>query len=105
MVGRDGQGLGRRHVLQLTGGAVVAGLLAACSSGGGDGSTAAPFPATTATTGTQPDMVAGTLPIPSLLVPDVQGGTKVFRLTAQQGESQFIPDQATTTYGFNGSYL
>lgn len=49
--------------------------------------------------------VDGTLPIPPLLVPEFQGGTKVFRMTMQQGESEFVRGQRTATAGFNGSYL
>ena len=73
------------------------------------GSSAATVPgtqpaATTATTG-QPVVVDGTLPIPPILIPEAQGATKVFRLTAQKGQSQFVAGKTTATYGFNGNYL
>lgn len=49
--------------------------------------------------------VGGTLFIPPLLVPQVQNGTKVFHLTLQQGQSQFLAGTTTTTFGINGNYL
>lgn len=49
--------------------------------------------------------VAGTLIIPPLLVPEVQNGTKVFNLTLQKGQSQFLAGQTTATFGMNGNYL
>ncbi len=49
--------------------------------------------------------LAGTLIIPPLLVPQVQNGTKVFNLTLQKGQSQFLAGTTTATLGINGNYL
>lgn len=109
-------GVARRRLLQLAGGSVLGGVLSACATrtpaGRSAAATAAPSPAGSsaaprvdATTVAPAAFVDGTLPIPPLLVPEVRGGTKVFRLTLRQGLSRFVPGQATTTFGFNGSYL
>jgi bilirubin oxidase len=45
------------------------------------------------------------LHIPPLLEPEVASGEKVFSLTAQEGETEFLPGKKTKTIGFNGSYL
>ncbi|MEP6774271.1 MAG: multicopper oxidase domain-containing protein [Chloroflexota bacterium] len=43
--------------------------------------------------------------IPPLLQPQIVKGEKVFTLTAQAGEMNFLPGQRTETMGYNGSYL
>ncbi|MGE7384623.1 multicopper oxidase family protein [Streptomyces sp. NPDC004126] len=49
---------------------------------------------------------AGPLRIPPLLEPVVDGaGVKTFTLTAQRGETEFLPGKPAPTWGFNGSYL
>src|SRR5579871_605601 len=48
---------------------------------------------------------ATTLPIPPLLQPQDQNGTKVFNLNLQQGQSEFLPGMTTATLGMNGNYL
>lgn len=45
------------------------------------------------------------LHIPELLQPRLENGEKVFDLTAQPGETEFLDGQRTETLGFNGSYL
>src|SRR4051812_31207098 len=50
-------------------------------------------------------VAATPLPIPPLLAPQDQNGTKVFNLTLQQGQSSFLPGLTTDTLGINGSYL
>ena len=63
-------------------------------------------PATTTPAATTiPVVVDGTLFIPPLLVPQVQNGAKVFNLTLQKGQSQFLAGTTTATFGFNGNYL
>jgi len=110
--GRDGHSVDRRWFLRLAGGAVAGGvtasILSACSSSAARHASTTPSstsPATTLPINGRAAFVDGTLPIPPLLAPQVQGGIKVFRLTAQQGQSQFLPGQTTETFGFNGSYL
>jgi len=61
--------------------------------------------ATSPATSAARNVVDGTLPIPPLLVPEGQDGPKVFRLTLQKGESEFLANQTTTTFGFNSNYL
>ncbi|MCU1370275.1 MAG: cell division protein SufI [Ilumatobacteraceae bacterium] len=97
--GPDSDGLARRRFLRLAGGAVIGGVAVsvfnACSSSG-----------QTSTSGsTKAVAIDGTLTVPALLVPETQDGQKVFRLALQRGESTFLPNQTTTTYGFNGDYL
>ena len=62
-------------------------------------------PAATIAPSAQMAVIDGTLPIPPLLTPEERSGVKAFRLTAQKGESHFVPDQPTATFGFNGNYL
>jgi len=50
-------------------------------------------------------LAATPLPIPPLLTPQDQNGTKVFNLTLQPGQSSFLPGLTTDTLGINGSYL
>jgi FtsP/CotA-like multicopper oxidase with cupredoxin domain len=90
--GRGRHDLARRRFLQLAGVSVLGGVLSACTT-----SSAAPL--------TSPGDSSTTLPIPPLLVAEVHGDTKVFRLSAQQGESHFISGRTTPTFGFNGNYL
>jgi FtsP/CotA-like multicopper oxidase with cupredoxin domain len=45
------------------------------------------------------------LPIPPLAESTVIDGTRVFSLTADQGEMEFTPGMTTPTWGFNGDYL
>ncbi len=45
------------------------------------------------------------LPIPPLLEGERRDGRRHFRLTAQEGERQFLPGLTTPTWGFNGDYL
>ena len=45
------------------------------------------------------------LHIPELLQPRLENGEKVFDLTVQQGETEFLDGKRTKTLGFNGSYL
>jgi FtsP/CotA-like multicopper oxidase with cupredoxin domain len=45
------------------------------------------------------------LHIPSELKPRIENGEKVFDLTVQQGETEFLPGKRTKTIGFNGNYL
>ena len=45
------------------------------------------------------------LAIPPLLSPAIQNGEKVFTLTLQKGEQEFLNGRQTATYGINGSYL
>lgn len=47
----------------------------------------------------------GTLIVPPLLEPQMQNGTKVFNLTLQQGQTQFLAGTTTATLGINGNYL
>lgn len=42
------------------------------------------------------------LPVPNILEPDVRG---TYRLTLQQGKSQFLPGVSTDTWGVNGNLL
>ncbi|MCW2790693.1 MAG: mco [Aeromicrobium sp.] len=101
--GHQGPGIARRRLLQLTGVAVAGGFLSACTS---DGSVSSTPPSTTASSASRrAGLVAGTLPIPPLLGPQVVGGTTIFRLTLQQGKSQFLAGQTTSTFGANGDYL
>jgi FtsP/CotA-like multicopper oxidase with cupredoxin domain len=53
----------------------------------------------------QGTLAATTLPIPPLLRPQDQNGTRVFNLTLQQGQSHFLPGLTTATLGINGNYL
>lgn len=107
--GRDGQGLARRHVLQLAGITVLGGVLSACapaSSTAQPSSSAltTPVPTASASSGGAGPL-NGTLEIPPLLAPERDGATKVSRLAMQTGEAEFIAGQATATFGFNGNYL
>ncbi|HET8671982.1 MAG TPA: multicopper oxidase domain-containing protein, partial [Candidatus Saccharimonadales bacterium] len=43
--------------------------------------------------------------IPELLQPRIENGEKVFDLTVQKGEQEFLPGKRTNTIGYNGSYL
>ncbi len=43
--------------------------------------------------------------IPPLLTPRLENGEKVFNLTVQQGTTEFVAGQRTTTLGFKGAYL
>jgi FtsP/CotA-like multicopper oxidase with cupredoxin domain len=122
--------LARRRFLQLAGtavfGGIAASLLDSCSSSSASDSassevtpssaqapsnpaaTAAPrneAPATTFGQSVAAVVIDGTLPIPPLLDFEDQEGTKVFRLTLQKGDSTFLADQTTATFGFNGDYL
>jgi FtsP/CotA-like multicopper oxidase with cupredoxin domain len=45
------------------------------------------------------------LHIPELLQPRLENGEKVFDLTVQQGETEFLDSKRTKTLGYNGSYL
>ena len=45
------------------------------------------------------------LPIPPLAPSRLVDGTRVFSLTAQEGATELRPGVATSTWGFNGSYL
>lgn len=45
------------------------------------------------------------LHVPSVLQPRVENGEKVFDLTAQYGQTEFLPGKRTDTMGFNGNYL
>ena len=45
------------------------------------------------------------LNIPTLLQPHIENGEKVFDLSVQQGETEFLPRKKTKTIGYNGSYL
>lgn len=45
------------------------------------------------------------LAVPPLAESTVDDGRRMFALTAQEGNSEFIPGQQTDTWGFNGSYL
>ena len=45
------------------------------------------------------------LSIPPLLDPAVENGERVYSLTLQKGEKQFLPGKSTPTYGINGPYL
>lgn len=47
----------------------------------------------------------GTLPVPPLLTPAVQGDTKVFTLNMQKSQSQLVPGLTSDTMGFNGAFL
>jgi suppressor of ftsI len=47
----------------------------------------------------------GSLPIPPLLSPRLQGGVKVFDLQLQPGEAELIPGVTTATLGINGPHL
>ena len=64
--------------------------------------TTTPFPSPT---NSKVAALTGTLIVPPLLVPKVQNGVKVFNLTLQKGQSQFMAGTTTATFGFNGSYL
>lgn len=99
--GRAGRSLGRRGFLQFAGISMLGGVLAACTSPTSNSRSATGTPST----GGGGSVVERTLPIPPLLAYQTQGDTKVFRLTAQKGESQFISGQTTSTFGFNGNYL
>jgi FtsP/CotA-like multicopper oxidase with cupredoxin domain len=55
---------------------------------------------------TDPTPISGeALPVPPLLTGGRQGGVKIFRLDASQGQSSFIHGHETDTMGFNGAYL
>src|ERR1035437_7302291 len=43
--------------------------------------------------------------IPKLLEPSMQNGTKVFSLSLQEGNKDFIGGKQTSTWGINGNYL
>ncbi len=45
------------------------------------------------------------LSIPPLLNPGIENGEKVFTLTLQKGEKEFLPGKSAATFGINGSYL
>lgn len=45
------------------------------------------------------------LPIPALLEPTQKDGQKVFELTPQHGQTEFLAGQKTETMGYNGDYL
>lgn len=46
------------------------------------------------------------LPIPPVLKGEMEGDTRVFKLTAQDGYSEVIPgNKNTRTWGFNGPFL
>ncbi|GAB2479491.1 multicopper oxidase domain-containing protein [Promicromonospora xylanilytica] len=45
------------------------------------------------------------LAVPPLAPSEVVDGTRVFSLTAQEGETEFRPGTATRTWGFDGAYL
>lgn len=45
------------------------------------------------------------LPIPPLAESRVDDGTRVFSLTADEGQMEFTPGMTTPTWGFNGDYL
>ena len=45
------------------------------------------------------------LAIPPLIDPAAENGEKVFTLTLQKGEQEFLPGKHTATYGVNGPYL
>lgn len=45
------------------------------------------------------------LPIPPLADSTVVDGTRVFSLTADEGQREFMPGVTTPTWGFNGDYL
>src|SRR6266516_6491528 len=47
----------------------------------------------------------GSLPIPPLLSPRLQGGVKVFDLRLQAGDAELIPGVTTDTLGINGPHL
>jgi FtsP/CotA-like multicopper oxidase with cupredoxin domain len=55
--------------------------------------------------GAQGTLAATTLPIPPLLAPQTQNGTKAFNLSLQRGQSHFLPGLTTATLGVNGNYL
>jgi hypothetical protein len=48
---------------------------------------------------------ATTLPIPPLLAPQDQNGTKVFNLNLQQGQLHFLPRLTTATLGSTAAIL
>ncbi len=45
------------------------------------------------------------LPIPPLAESQMVDGVRVFSLTAEEGQREFIDGMTTTTWGFNGDYL
>ncbi|MEO5952441.1 MAG: multicopper oxidase domain-containing protein, partial [Chloroflexia bacterium] len=49
--------------------------------------------------------ITNKLAIPPLLTPRMENGEKVFDLTVEKGETEFLPGKSTATFGFNGSYL
>ncbi|MEA2641452.1 MAG: hypothetical protein QOF51_2846 [Chloroflexota bacterium] len=55
--------------------------------------------------GSQPLITQGTLHIPPLLTPTVQGASQAFALTMAPGETELLPGRQTPTFGFNGGYL
>ena len=103
---QPGQNMTRRDFLKLT--AVWAGTaaLSACvpsSLTTEASSTTVPAGATQNIASNA--LATGSLPIPPLLAPQFQNGTKVFNLSLQQGQSHFFPGVATDTFGINGNYL
>src|SRR5689334_21579058 len=48
---------------------------------------------------------AGALRVPPLLAPPEEDGWKIFHLTLQSGQMEFVPGQAVGTVGINGPYL
>ncbi|HLT85013.1 MAG TPA: multicopper oxidase domain-containing protein [Phototrophicaceae bacterium] len=78
----------KRPVLAL---AIAVALVAGCSG--------TPPEATPDVTFDQP------LAVPPLAESRVEDGTRVFRLTAQEGSAELVPGVRSETWGFNGSYL
>jgi bilirubin oxidase len=103
---KQDQGLTRRDFLKL--GSVLAGtaVVSACVPTSLTAEASSATVTTGATQSATSDVLAtGSLPIPPLLAPQFQNGSKVFNLSLQQGQSHFFPGLTTDTFGINGSYL
>ena len=71
-------------------------------------SVVAPNPLVLSSVTTAPEAqhaVSGTLHVPPLLPPRLQGGVKVFDLALQRGETELLPGLTSATLGINGPYL
>src|SRR5690349_15814809 len=96
---QPGQSMTRHDFLKLTGVWAGTAVLSACVP-----SSLTPTAGTAQST-TSSALATGSLPIPALLAPQLQNGTKVFNLSLQQGQSHFLAGLTTDTFGINGSYL
>ncbi len=116
--GAPGSRVGRRAFLAmatgLAGGAAVSSLLGAhrivddqavaraAAQGIGDTPLVRPLAVASVQTA---QTATGTLRVPPLLPPRLQGGVKVFDLALQRGEAELLPGIVSSTLGANGPHL